>query len=170
MLPDEDLSIRFTGYRTDPIRNFLWWTGCILSLGILGLIGRWVPKVWVKFCGKEVAFDQAKEGSWLVVEVSKPHHAFRHKLTNRHHMVTSTSFLSISSHTHTPCQPSSRNTHHQPINPRTPRYAVVRLVHLVLPLYRLTLSMVLPLAWEQPRICCMMLSAGILAGKRRWAS
>ena len=69
LLPDEDLSIRFTGYKTDPIRNFFWWTGCILSLGILGLIGRWVPKVWVKFCGKEIAFDQAKEGSWLVVEV-----------------------------------------------------------------------------------------------------
>jgi cation-transporting ATPase 13A2 len=70
LLPDEDLSIRFTGYKTDPIRNFIWWTGCILSLGILGLLGRWVPSVWVKFCGKEIAFDEAKEGSWLVVEVS----------------------------------------------------------------------------------------------------
>jgi cation-transporting ATPase 13A3/4/5 len=72
LLPDEDLSIRFTGYRTDPFRNFLWWIGCFLTLGALGLLGRWVPSVWVKFCGKEVAFEDAKEGSWLVVEVSSP--------------------------------------------------------------------------------------------------
>jgi cation-transporting ATPase 13A3/4/5 len=71
LLPDEDLSIRFIGYRTDPFRNILWWIGCFLTFGILGLIGRWVPNVWVKFCGKEVAFDEAKEGSWLVVEVSQ---------------------------------------------------------------------------------------------------
>lgn len=70
LLPDEDLSIRFTGYRTDPFRNAVWWLGCILSFGILGLIGRWIPSTWVKFCGKETAFDDAKEGSWLVVEVS----------------------------------------------------------------------------------------------------
>lgn len=71
LLPDEDLSIRFIGYRTDPLRNVLWWIGCFLSLGVLGLVGRWVPSVWVKFCGREVAFDEAKEGSWLVVEVSR---------------------------------------------------------------------------------------------------
>lgn len=69
LLPDEDLSIRFTGYRTDPFRNTLWWIGCILSLGILGLVGRWIPSVWVRFCGKENSFDEAKEGSWIVVEV-----------------------------------------------------------------------------------------------------
>lgn len=70
LLPDEDLSIRFTGYRTDPFRNALWWIGCILTFGVLGLLGRWVPSVWVRFCGKEVAFDEAKDGSWLVIEVS----------------------------------------------------------------------------------------------------
>lgn len=70
LLPDEDLSIRFTGYRTDPFRNTLWWIGCFLTLGGLGLIGRWIPSVWVKFCGKETSFDEAREGSWIVVEVS----------------------------------------------------------------------------------------------------
>jgi cation-transporting ATPase 13A3/4/5 len=70
LLPDEDLSIRFTCYRTDPFRNLLWWLGCIFTFGILGLVGRWVPRTWVRFCGKETAFDEAKEGSWLVVEVS----------------------------------------------------------------------------------------------------
>lgn len=70
LLPDEDLSIRFTGYRTDPFRNALWWIGCILTLGGLGLVGRWIPNTWVRFCGKETAFSDAREGSWLVVEVS----------------------------------------------------------------------------------------------------
>lgn len=70
ILPDEDLSIRFTCYRTDPFRRLIWWAGCIVTFGILGLIGRWVPRTWVRFCGKETAFDEAKEGSWLVVEVS----------------------------------------------------------------------------------------------------
>ncbi|WVQ96650.1 hypothetical protein IAU59_003756 [Kwoniella sp. CBS 9459] len=68
VLPDEDLSIRFTCYRTDPFRNALWWMACILTFGALGLVGRWVPKIWVRFLGKETAFDEAKEGSWLVVE------------------------------------------------------------------------------------------------------
>ncbi|WWC88708.1 uncharacterized protein L201_003621 [Kwoniella dendrophila CBS 6074] len=68
ILPDEDLSIRFTCYRTDPFRNAIWWLGCILSFGALGLLGRWIPKIWVKFLGRETSFDEAKEGSWLVVE------------------------------------------------------------------------------------------------------
>ncbi|KIR42837.1 cation-transporting ATPase 13A3/4/5 [Cryptococcus deuterogattii 99/473] len=68
VLPDEDLSIRFTCYRTDPFRNVLWWLGCILTLGALGLLGRWMPTIWVKFLGRETSFEEAKEGSWLVVE------------------------------------------------------------------------------------------------------
>ena len=72
LLPDEDLSIRFTGYRTDQLRRVVWRVGCVLTLGGLGLLGRWIPSVWVKFCGKEVAFEDAKEGSWLMVEVSDP--------------------------------------------------------------------------------------------------
>lgn len=70
LLPDEDLSIRFTCYQTDPLRRILWLLGCVVSLGALGLVGRWIPRTWVRFCGKETAFDEAKEGAWLVVEVS----------------------------------------------------------------------------------------------------
>lgn len=68
LLPDEDLSIRFTCYRTNPFRNILWWIGCILTLGGLGLIGRWTPRIWVNFCGNETPFKDAKEDCWLVVE------------------------------------------------------------------------------------------------------
>jgi cation-transporting ATPase 13A3/4/5 len=69
LLPDEDLTIRFTSYRTDVIRNALWWVGCVLTLGGLGLVGRWMPKVWIKWCGKETEFEKSERGSWLVVEV-----------------------------------------------------------------------------------------------------
>ncbi|EIW73562.1 hypothetical protein TREMEDRAFT_67419 [Tremella mesenterica DSM 1558] len=68
LLPDEDLSIRFTGYRTDPLRSAIWWAGCFFTFGGLGLLGRWIPSIWVGFCGKETAFDEAREGSWLMVE------------------------------------------------------------------------------------------------------
>ncbi|KAL7423997.1 hypothetical protein Q5752_001582 [Cryptotrichosporon argae] len=68
LLPDEDLSIRFIGYQTDPVWNVLWWLGCIVTLGALGLVGRWSPKLWVRFCGKETSFDDASDGAWLVVE------------------------------------------------------------------------------------------------------
>jgi cation-transporting ATPase 13A2 len=70
VLPDEDLTIRFTCYSSDPFRNALWWVACVLSFGILGLVGRWIPSVWVRWSGKETAFNDAKAGSWLVVEVS----------------------------------------------------------------------------------------------------
>lgn len=68
LLPDEDLSIRFTGYRTDTFRNIIWWIGCILTFGLLGLLGRWIPTMWIRFCGRETAFEDAKEGGWLMVE------------------------------------------------------------------------------------------------------
>ncbi len=70
LLPDEDLTIRFTSYRTDALRNALWWVGCIITAGGLGLVGRWVPKVWIKWSGKETEFEKGGKGSWVVVEVS----------------------------------------------------------------------------------------------------
>lgn len=67
-LPDEDLTIRFTGYITHTIKSVVWLMGCIASFGILGLIGRWVPNIWVKACGQERDFNKAGSKGWLVVE------------------------------------------------------------------------------------------------------
>ena len=105
-LPDEDLSIRFTGYRTDTLRNTLWWAGCIGTGGALGLFGRWVPSVWVRFCGKEIAFEDAREGSWLMVEVSVENDQYL-TLDSRLRMVTSTLSRYKSFLIHTPCPLSS---------------------------------------------------------------
>ncbi|WVO12601.1 hypothetical protein L204_100206 [Cryptococcus depauperatus] len=68
LLPDEDLSARFTCYKIDSVRTILWWSGCILTLGVLGLLGKWMPRIWIKFVGKETAFDEAKKNSCLIVE------------------------------------------------------------------------------------------------------
>ena len=72
LLPDEDLTIRFTSYQTDALRNTLWWVGCIITAGGLGLVGRWIPTVWIKWSGRETDFEEAEKGSWMVVEVSGP--------------------------------------------------------------------------------------------------
>jgi cation-transporting ATPase 13A2 len=69
LLPDEDLTIRFRGYVTDKLKSFIWLVGCILSLGILGLVGRWIPQFWVRWCGRETDFEQSGDNGWLVVEV-----------------------------------------------------------------------------------------------------
>ena len=67
-LPDEDLSIRFTGYVTAKLKSVIWATGCVVTLGGLGLVGRWVPAIWVGWCGKETDFERSGKDGWLVVE------------------------------------------------------------------------------------------------------
>lgn len=69
LLPDEDLKIRFTGYVTAAFKSILWFLGCIVTFGILGLIGRWVPKAWIGWVGKPTDFKEKKDGAWAVVEV-----------------------------------------------------------------------------------------------------
>jgi len=69
-LPDEDLSILFVGYATVAWKEFVWWIGCFLSVGILGLIGRWVPRTWVGWVGVETEFGDEKRNQWVLVEVS----------------------------------------------------------------------------------------------------
>jgi cation-transporting ATPase 13A3/4/5 len=71
VLPDEDLKIRFTGYVTDTLKSIIWFIGCVLSFGILGLVGRWVPKTWIGWVGKTTDFSNRKDGAWAVVEVSR---------------------------------------------------------------------------------------------------
>lgn len=176
VLPDEDLSIRFTGYRTDPLRNALWWIGCFLTLGILGLLGRWVPSIWVKFCGKEVAFDEAKEGSWLVVEVRGTfgfsRTALSTALTSRRHLVTFTSCPSTSSRIRTHCPQSSLNTPQPSVSRATLRYeGDSQACRTALPQSRGTQSTVRHREeWAPRRICCTMSRGVTPHGRRPWDS
>lgn len=64
-LPDEDSLIRFTGYQAVPAKKVVWTILCILSIGIIYLIGRWLPKIWLRWTCRECNFDSA---DFVVVE------------------------------------------------------------------------------------------------------
>jgi len=69
-LPDEDLALLFVGFETVRWRELVWWLGVILTAGGLGLVGRWVPRLWVRWVGKETDFAAETNGRrWILVEV-----------------------------------------------------------------------------------------------------
>jgi cation-transporting ATPase 13A3/4/5 len=70
-IPDEDNTIRFVGYETIRWRAWLWHASCILTFGILALIGHWFPFIWLRWVAREKAFIGGRNG-FLVVEVSRP--------------------------------------------------------------------------------------------------
>ena len=70
-IPDEDNTIRFVGYETILWRAWLWRASCILTFGILALIGHWFPYLWLRWVAREKAFIGGRNG-FLVVEVSRP--------------------------------------------------------------------------------------------------
>ena len=71
-IPDEDNTIRFVGYETILWRTWVWRVSCILTLGILALLGHWFPYLWLRWVAREKGFIQGRNG-FLVVEVSLPY-------------------------------------------------------------------------------------------------
>lgn len=67
-IEDEDAHIRFVGYETVLFRQFLWRACCVLSFGILGLLGHWFPRLWLRWVTKEKAFVDMERG-FIVIEV-----------------------------------------------------------------------------------------------------
>jgi cation-transporting ATPase 13A2 len=65
---DEDAHLRFLGYETSRWRSFAWRVGCVLSLGALGLLGHWFPRLWLRWVAHEKAFKDTKHG-FVVIEV-----------------------------------------------------------------------------------------------------
>lgn len=65
---DEDSTFRFVGYETILWRHYLWRLLCIVTLGILGLVGHWFPRLWLQWVAIEKAFVDTKHG-FVVVEV-----------------------------------------------------------------------------------------------------
>lgn len=70
-IPDEDNTIRFVGYETILWRAWLWRACCLLTFGILALVGHWFPYLWLRWVAREKAFIGGRNG-FLVVEVSHP--------------------------------------------------------------------------------------------------
>lgn len=68
-VPDEDNTFRFVGFETILWRQYLWRFACVLSFGILGLLGHWFPRIWLRWVAKEKAFVSVTHG-FVVVEVS----------------------------------------------------------------------------------------------------
>jgi cation-transporting ATPase 13A3/4/5 len=67
-IADEDTTIRFIGYEAVRWRTWLWNLGCVLSLGILALLGHWFPRLWLRWVAREQAFIDSHNG-FVVVEV-----------------------------------------------------------------------------------------------------
>jgi cation-transporting P-type ATPase 13A2 len=67
-LEDEDAHIRFVGYEVIRIRQVLWQLCCVLTFGILGLLGHWFPRLWLHWVTKEKAFKDMQHG-FIVIEV-----------------------------------------------------------------------------------------------------
>jgi cation-transporting ATPase 13A3/4/5 len=67
-IADEDSTIRFIGYETVLWRQRLWRFGCVITIGILGLLGHWFPRLWLRWVAHEKAFKDTKNG-FVVVEV-----------------------------------------------------------------------------------------------------
>ncbi|PIL34017.1 transporter [Ganoderma sinense ZZ0214-1] len=66
---DEDAHIRVIGYEPIPWRQRLWWLSCVCTFGVLGLLGRWFPRLWLRWVTRECAFVDIKNG-FVVVETA----------------------------------------------------------------------------------------------------
>ncbi|KAL6307860.1 P-type ATPase [Sparassis latifolia] len=64
---DEDIDIRMIGYEVIPLRKWIWRLSCVATLGILALLGHWLPRMWLRFVTREKAFVKIKDG-FVVVE------------------------------------------------------------------------------------------------------
>ena len=67
---DEDVNIRFVGYEVIRVWEALWRVCCILSFGILALLGYWFPRIWLRWVAQEKAFMHIEHG-FVVVEVRR---------------------------------------------------------------------------------------------------
>ncbi|KAG5648535.1 hypothetical protein DXG03_003146 [Asterophora parasitica] len=68
-ISDEDNTIRLIGYETVAWRFFLWRAGCVLTLGLLALLGHWFPRLWLRWVAHEKAFIDSKDG-FVVIETA----------------------------------------------------------------------------------------------------
>ncbi|KAI0351056.1 Ca-transporting ATPase [Trametes cingulata] len=68
-IADEDAHIRMIGYEPIPWRQWLWRACCVLTCGILALLGRWFPRLWLRWVTRERAFVHMHHG-FVVVETA----------------------------------------------------------------------------------------------------
>lgn len=66
-IPDEDLQIVLLGWGPKTWKVILWYLCCFLSVGLLPLLGKWFPNLWLQGKGKVREFSRA---SSVVAHVS----------------------------------------------------------------------------------------------------
>ncbi|KAG9039815.1 hypothetical protein FRB95_007242 [Tulasnella sp. JGI-2019a] len=66
-LPDEDMTLRFTGFEVIAWRQWMWRASCVATFGTLALFGHWSPRFWLRHVTREKAF-KLLEGGMIVVE------------------------------------------------------------------------------------------------------
>ncbi|KAI0940528.1 hypothetical protein AcW1_003699 [Taiwanofungus camphoratus] len=70
-IADEDSYIRMLGYEIVLWRQWLWRLCCVLTCGVLTLLGHWFPRMWLRWATQEKAFKDIEDG-FVVVEVNFP--------------------------------------------------------------------------------------------------
>ncbi|XP_006461184.1 hypothetical protein AGABI2DRAFT_185471 [Agaricus bisporus var. bisporus H97] len=88
-IADEDSTICFIGYEVIRWRAWLWKLSCVISLGILSLLGHWFPRLWLRWVAREKAFVESANG-FVVVESAYRNITLQpiHILDYRHHIST----------------------------------------------------------------------------------
>ncbi|PCH43850.1 Ca-transporting ATPase [Wolfiporia cocos MD-104 SS10] len=66
-LADEDAHVRVIGYEAVFWRRSAWRLACVLTGGVLALLGHWFPRLWLKAVARERAFGD-KGADFVVVE------------------------------------------------------------------------------------------------------
>ncbi|KAF9915959.1 hypothetical protein BX616_004966 [Lobosporangium transversale] len=73
-LEEEDVELMFTGYRFLQVRIYLYYIICVLSGGVIFLLGRWMPQYYISFVTEKCAMSLAEivviENEWgqMVIE------------------------------------------------------------------------------------------------------
>ncbi|CAO3668835.1 unnamed protein product [Umbelopsis ramanniana] len=65
LLPEEDMELMIEAYKYNTSRLYLYRISCFLSLGMVWLICRWMPHLWVKWVGIRSPMGKAE---WFVIQ------------------------------------------------------------------------------------------------------
>ncbi|KAI8866266.1 hypothetical protein GQ42DRAFT_181430 [Ramicandelaber brevisporus] len=58
-LEDDGMDIEIRGYRTRPLRELIYYILCVLTGGVLFLVGRWFPAIWIRMVCTASVFERA---------------------------------------------------------------------------------------------------------------
>ncbi|AEY98251.1 FAFR567Wp [Eremothecium gossypii FDAG1] len=64
-IAEEDMVVGIAGYRTSAWKTYIYNIFCCLTLGMLYILCKWIPRYKVKFCGSKTFLGKAE---WVVVE------------------------------------------------------------------------------------------------------